>query len=346
MMRTAVISFTENGYRLAQKIAEILREKGDPVTVSVKCAGLEASITCSAAAWTKEQFARQDAVIFVGAAGIAVRSSAPHLRSKAEDPAVLVVDEAGRYCIPVLSGHLGGANALALFLAEKLQAIPVITTATDIRGKWAVDLFASENKLHIRNMRRAKEVSANILHGRPVVLSLEKEGGATGEIPDGLTVLETDASGGRQADIVVGIHGDREDTDRLYLIPKVVTLGIGCRRGVSEEQIETAVRKVLLQENIFRESLECVASIDRKADEEGLLSFCDKYRLPFYTYSAEQLRKTEGDFSTSAFVEKTTGVDNVCERSAVQAGAELLVKKQCLGGVTISLAVRKWSVRF
>ncbi len=339
-MKIAVISFTRTGYRLSEKIAEILRVEGYEVWTAVKCREIETSISYSLAVWTREQFRQCGAVIFVGAVGIAVRAIAPCIRSKTEDPAVLAVDETGRYCIPILSGHLGGANALARFLAERLPAEPVITTATDSRGKWAVDVFAAENKLTISDMTKAKEISAKVLRDEWIGFLVEGEGKVFGELPQEVVFSE-------KPDVVAGIHRPK-DKHPLCLIPKVVTLGIGCRKGISAETIEKAVGEVMERAGIFRESVEQAASIDKKAGEEGLLSFCRKYGLDFRTYSAKELLEVPGEFSGSGFVERTVGVDNVCERSAVKAsgGGKILVRKQSFEGVTVSLAVREWSVQF
>ena len=108
-------------------------------------------------------FSSMDALIFVGACGIAVREIAPYVKSKKTDPAVVCIDEAGQFVIPLLSGHIGGANALAEKLAEKLDATAVVTTATDVRGKFAVDAWAARHGCAISDMGLAKAVSAAIL---------------------------------------------------------------------------------------------------------------------------------------------------------------------------------------
>ena len=129
-MSRAYLAFTAKGEALARRLAEAL-----PGSVS-RC-GRDVTLK----GWTAEHFAQDEALIFVGAVGIAVRAIAPHCRSKAADPAVVVVDEGGNFAVPLLSGHLGGANALARALAKACGAVPVITTATDVNGLFAVDLW-------------------------------------------------------------------------------------------------------------------------------------------------------------------------------------------------------------
>ena len=139
-MTRAYLAFTDIGLALAKRLAAAL-----PGSVA-RC-GRDGD---SLAEWTSAQFVQSDALIFVGAAGIAVRAIAPHCKSKTTDPAVVVVDECGRFAVPILSGHLGGANDLARAIAAVCGAVPVITTATDAHGIFAVDVteqLKAENAL-------------------------------------------------------------------------------------------------------------------------------------------------------------------------------------------------------
>lgn len=115
-----------------------------------------------------EQFYQCDRILFIGAAAIAVRVIAPYLKSKTTDPAVLVADEDGKFLISLLSGHIGGANEWCSTLAERLGAAPVITTATDTRGMFAVDLFAGKHRLRIVNPVMIQDISGRILNHEPV----------------------------------------------------------------------------------------------------------------------------------------------------------------------------------
>lgn len=133
----------------------------------------------------------------------------------------------------------------------------------------------------------------------------------------------------------------------LYLIPKAVVLGIGCKKGTDAEKIEKHVTQVLEDYGIFPEAVKLAASIDLKKEEPGLYTYCEKYDIPFQTFSKEELEQAEGTFTGSEFVKQTTGVDNVCERSAMCAGGEkILVHKTAHEGVTVAVAVEKWSVDF
>ncbi|MBU5472183.1 cobalt-precorrin 5A hydrolase [Roseburia sp. MSJ-14] len=333
-MQIEIISFTGQGSSLAEKIKEIMKVYGNVQVTS----GKEKNISLQT--WTENAFSKAQVLIFVGAAGIAVRAIAPFVQDKFKDPAVLVVDEKGTYVIPVLSGHVGGANAYALQLAEKLQAQAVITTATDINQKFAVDVFAKKNQLFIKDRAWAKEISAAILGGEKIGFFCE--GQVTGTIPE-----EVVAEQGKVTEkyrINVGIH------NTCQLIPKAVTVGVGCRKGKSAEEIETFVLEQLEKQQIAMESISCVASVDKKKNEAGIFAFCEKYGLEFQTFSPEELERVPGEYTQSEFVEKTIGVGNVCERAAIcawkQNRAHILQPKTAQNGKTLAIAEKEWSVRF
>ena len=213
----AIAAFTPRGTELGRLLAGELG-------ASLALTGRE---DFSLSIWTAEQFPKREALIFIGAAGIAVRAIAPHLRHKAEDPAVLCVDELGAYVIPLLSGHLGGANALAQRLAALTGGEAVITTATDLNGLFAVDLWAKRQNMAVVNPERIKRVSAKLLRGERVRIDCPWP--VAGERPH---LVEM----GNPGDACVCCR--RTDGNALLLAPRIVTLGIGCRRGTTKEQLE------------------------------------------------------------------------------------------------------------
>ena len=285
-----------------------------------------------------KSFSRADAMIFVGACGIAVRSIAPWVRDKRTDPAVISVDEGGRFVIPLLSGHIGGANALARRLAAALDAVAVVTTATDVNGRFSVDEWAARNGCAIGDMAAAKAVSAAILEGD---VPLRSDFSLEGDLPPGIVPAGSGELG------VYITCGTKEPFRRtLRLIPPVLHLGLGCRRGTPDTAIQEAVETVFRDNGLDLRAVKEAASIDLKADEPGLLAFCEAMGRPVRFYSAETLRGAAGTFSGSDFVRETTGVDNVCERAAVMGGGKLIVRKTALGGVTVAVAMEDWEVRF
>lgn len=315
-MKLAYLSFTEKGEHLAETLAKTLGGKAERCRQNLS-------------QWTERQFAEADGLVFVGAAGIAVRAIAPFLRQKAADPAVVVVDEGGNFAIPILSGHLGGANDLARRIAAVCGAVPVITTATDVNGVFAVDSWAKKQGCHVANVQKIKEISGKLLAGETV--RLKSDWNIAGEPPKGIILTEGDC------DVCVTLSGKK--TDALCLIPQIAVLGIGCRKGTPMEKIEETFRSFLALADIDASAIRMAVSIDLKKEEAGLLAFCKQHGFPFQTYSAEELRQAEGDFTPSAFVKRVTGVDNVCERSAVLGGGRLYQKKYIGDGVTMALAL-------
>lgn len=283
-------------------------------------------------------FASVDAMVFVGSVGIAVREIAPHVRDKSTDPAVVSIDELGKFSVPLLSGHIGGANDLALELAQAIGAMPVITTATDINKKFSVDAWAARRGLVITSLNRAKAVSAAILEQQ---VPLKCDYPVATELPNGVVWGESGAVG-----IYVGVYKAEPFEKTLRLVPPIVHLGIGCRKGTSMQVIAQSVEAVLKEQNLDPKAICCVASIDLKKEEEGLLQFCKSWNLPITFYSADELQAIQGDFTPSEFVQSITGVDNVCERAALLNAERLIVRKTAMNGVTVALAAEHLEVAF
>lgn len=351
-MRIAMLCFGRKGWETGRKLAEGLKGPGREITLDGKSKYLPNSIEESHAEWTKRQFQSADVLIFIGACGIAVRSIAPFVKSKKTDPAVLVTDECGRFVISLLSGHLGGANELTEEAARILGAQPVITTATDLHGRFAVDVCAKKNGCAIFPMEAAKEFSAALLAGEKV--GFYSDFPWEGELPEG--VLPCDREGNflkngskPELGMAVTIHRNCRPFEKtVYLVPQIVSMGIGCRKGKEEAVIRAAAECSLNENGIYREALNALASIDLKKEEPGILALAEHWGLPFQTFEGEKLREVPGDFSASEFVSSVTGVDNVCERSAVLASGygKLIQRKKGADGVTTALAVEKWRIRF
>lgn len=286
----------------------------------------------------RERFSSMDALIFIGACGIAVREIAPYLVSKKTDPAVLCIDEKMQFVIPLLSGHIGGANDLARRLAGALGASAVITTATDVNGKFAVDAWAAKNGCAISSMPLAKKVAAEILE-RDVPLVSEFP--VRGALPNGVIESETGTLG-----ILIGIHTKAPFAEMLRLVPRILHIGIGCRKGISKEAVEAAVRAVFMNYDLDLNAVKGVYSIDLKRQEAGLLAACAEHDWPAAFYTAEELRVVAGEFTESPFVQEITGVGNVCERAAMRGAEKLLVKKTAVNGVTVAVAAEHWEVSF
>ena len=381
-MKVSIISFTLKGIELSLKIKKAFSgEAEEDLCLYTKCSHAEKSLTerklteknlaekdlvesglsyveQPLTEWTGEQMKEHRSLLFIGACGIAVRAIAPFLTDKLNDMPVLVMDEQGRFVIPILAGHVGGANELALSLAKRMGSTPVITTATDLNHCFAVDLFARRNALHIVNKDGIAKVSSRILAGEEVTMAVEeghlreeeaqtlrgRRGSRKTNIPDGIRLVSTEAP----VDVLVAPASYGKGR-LLTLRPKEYVIGIGCKRGKAAEQIDHFVNRALKESGISMEQVAAFASIDRKKDEEGILWMSSHYGISFVTCSAEELQQVEGNFHASEFVKSQVGVDNVCERAALRfsgPGGTLITGKQAEDGITVAIAKRRWSVSF
>ena len=339
-MKTAVLAFTEKGGETAVKVTEILEKSGYSCEgYAYKSVANERLTKFDNLAETAELlFKACGALVFVGACGIAVRAVAPFAKRKDTDPAVIVVDEKHRFCIPILSGHLGGANGLAEEIADELGAVPVITTATDINGKFAVDMFAAHNDLHICSLKTAKLISAAILRGEKI--------GFYSDIPHG--ELPEELTGDTKTPLGICVSyssNDKPFEETLNLVPKNIVIGIGCRKDIDTRAFESSVKGVLAERGVPFDAVESIATIDLKREEPAITVFCDLHNMKAEFFTAGALAAVPGDFSASEFVEAVTGVDNVCERSAVHAsGGQLIFRKQIINGVTVAAAAKEYEL--
>ncbi len=324
-LRAAIFCFSDRGAALAERIAGLF-----PGARTVRPRG-------DLAARTAECFRECDALIFVGAAGIAVRAIAPHVAAKTADPAVIVADDCGRHVVSLLSGHIGGANRLTRQIAARIGAEPVVTTATDVNQRFSIDEWAARRGLSIESMDAAKRFSAEILR-RDLPL--------TGDFPvDG--PLPAGVFPGAEGDVGAAISCYRKHPFAVtaLLSPRIVHLGIGCKRGAGAEAIAAAVDGL----NLAPGAIVRAASIDVKAHEPGLLAFCRARGIEIRFYSAAELSAAEGEFTPSEFVKKTVGVDNVCERAAAVSagpGAKIFIRKTRGDGVTVAAAMQDWRISF
>ena len=341
-MRINIIGFSSKGCALAERIAKEL--SGHECSCFGRTIGDRhgATYVRSVDKWVSGSFGTCGAVIFIGAAGIAVRHIAPYLKDKSKDPAVIVIDELGKNIIPVLSGHIGGANRLSQEIGKKIGGNAVITTATDINGVFSADTFAAENNMHIDNIRAVKKISARMLEGLPVYLRSEVR--TEGTLPKGLRYADK----GEAGIYISASDGRGPFRTTLKLIPRQMTIGIGCHRDIGADTVEERVMDVLRKNNISIRSVRAGASIDLKKDEKGLLEFFKKYGIPVTFFSAGELNAAGGEFTASEYVRSITGTDNVCERAAiaVSENGELLVRKDAGNGVTVAIAREDRVIRF
>lgn len=331
-MKNSIIALTKGALKLARRAAAELGDCHIYTMERFSSAGTR-PIKGKLTEFMGTIFNSYESHLFIGSTGIAVRVIAPHLRGKCSDPAVLVMDEQGRHIISLLSGHLGGANRLTLTLAELLGADPVITTASDIKERTAVDMLAKGLGCHITDMEVAKIVTAMIVNDEPVSLispyRLERA--------DYLSYSPSEAKGA-----ILVAHSNREPLPipTAHLIPVNISAGVGCRAGVPGEQIISALKQALAETGIPEEALKELATVEIKAEEAGIIEAAAHFGVALKIFSIVELARVEGRFKSSPFVKKQIGVGSVAEPCAFLAGegrGRLVLEKRAYDGVTVAL---------
>ena len=396
-LRIYVMAFTAAGLETAERLSGIFSQQKNaevrffaPARIMEAADDLEASVAARAsgepseppafsssslAEFTSHAFAEADHIIYIGAAGIAVRAIAPNIKSKDTDPGVIVMDEKAAYVIPILSGHIGGANVLALDLARALGAQAVITTATDVNGVIAIDSWATENCMKIDRIGNIKHISSAVLENRKVKVYTQCRGSFAGQKAHELTGLhksfealesleslilgDSPDSPGSDVPLVVmtDSHSLIEDVrkrfpEALVLIPCVTFAGMGCRKDIDFLPAEELFEQALTELDLDVRAIRSLNSVDLKKDEKALLMLAEKYGIEFKTFSAEELMEaelhTDAKMSHSELVSRVAGAGNVCERAAVMGaamgatgsefGIYIIMKKTKRNGVTIAVS--------
>lgn len=321
-MKIGILAITSGGHTLATELAAQLPE-ATVLTISNTFAAT------LAAAWD-----RYDAFICIMASGIVVRGLAPLLRGKESDPGVVVLDEQGRFVISLLAGHLGGGNELARRLARLTDGRAVITTASDVLGHTALDLWARDHGLVVADKAAFTTAMARLVNqGRLTVFSEV-------ELPqwpaDFVMTAKPD-----EAELIIAIHQEVAG-DRPQLHPCCLVAGIGCNRHTPAAAFSAAFSELCTENNLAPAAFRNLASIDLKNDEKGLLEFAGQNRYPIDFYSKDQLNNVPG-LVPSAAVVKATGAQGVAEPAALLSShGQLIIGKQKWQDVTLAVAQAAW----
>ena len=295
-------------------------------------------------------FEQYRAHVFIMATGIVVRVVAPLIQHKTVDPAVVVIDDHGRHAVSLLSGHLGGANALTRELAKLIDAVPVITTATDVNQVPAIDIIAKEKDLHIENPDAIKSVNMAFLTGARILLHdpfhLLRHALPETAVAWGVDIANPD-SNGHEPGSSENLPGVFVDDIQIELPPQILVLrpgslvaGIGCNRNTAKDEIKGLLLTVMKNHRLAVGSLKCIASVSIKNDEPGLLGLAADLGLPVTFFDKPKLNQVEGIQTPSAMVEKHLGVKSVCEAAAILASNQgtLIVPKHTTPNVTVAIA--------
>lgn len=349
-MNIVIYAFSSNGAKLCDKIIDGLNEQNIEAFVPeryVNSAHYVKTRQDNLFKSAEKSFREKDCIIFIGAVGIAIRAIAPFVCSKKTDPAVICLDERGNNVISLLSGHIGGANKLTLRIADIIGGNPIITTATDVNGKFAVDEWAHNKNMHIASLKKARYIAADILEN--CIIGLRSDFEIIGEIPENLNNIDDKCENQFKTGICISLDMNKKIfSNTLNLVPKIVSVGVGCKKGTDFKIIYNAIKDVLMENNISHFAIKSLNSIDLKKDEEGIIKASDIFKVPFNIYTKEELNNIEGNFSNSNFVKSVAGVDTVCERASVMGSSsnKIIINKTIKNSVAVAACVDDYIVDF
>lgn len=318
-MKLAIITVTEKGVEKAFFIKEKI--ECDIFTISKFMREGTFLIENGLQNFFERIISKYDTFLFITATGIAVRTIAPFIKSKDKDPAILTMDEEGNFIISLLSGHLGGANEATKILSKITKSIPIISTASDVSGKIAVDTIAMKINGKLENFETAKKVTSLIVAGKEVNLKVPSN--MENENPAGVIIIS-----------------NRKNIEISKIIPQNIVVGIGCRKGKEKEKIIDAVKGSLDKLNICEESIRLFSTVDVKKDEIGIIETAKFFDRELRIISCDEIKKIEDRFEKSEFVKKSIGISSVSAPSAFIASGrngKFLVEKLKYDGITISI---------
>ncbi len=336
--KTAILAITKQGKRLAAVLAGKLQ--GSHIVEANS--GIKEAIE---RAWN-----RYDALVCIMAAGIVVRAVKDLCQDKGRDPAVVVVSQDGAFALPILSGHIGGANALAVRIAEITGGQAAITTASDVAGRTAIDLWMDRfglkpgrKDLVAPVMKRLVEKgSLKVFSELSILPPLPEDLISCSSMDEADMIISWRSGLSLQSPGQKGSASEAEKACRLLLHPPVLYVGIGCNRQTPKEAIEECVRQAFKEAGLSMKSICRAASIDLKKDEEGLLQFCEEAGIELVFFSARELNRVPGIKGSKA-VMRATGTRAVCEPAALLAAGEenarIIMEKRICRDVTVAAAL-------
>lgn len=338
MTKLAVAALTPTGIQLARKLRDCWQTELPIFVPQDKVSeGLEAFPAGHFKAGLQQLFKEYEALICIMATGIVVRSLAPVLQDKRQDPAVLVMDEKGQHVISLLSGHLGGGNQLARQVAEKLGSQPVITTATDVQQVTAIDLLAQEINGWYADFKSTTKRINGLLADHQKVGLLQRDEWVKDQ--RGLTLLPNGEAVDSFAAVLVVSEGIEElPENAVQIVPRRYILGIGAKKNVPFSVIKESYLAFCQQEKIHYRGIKKIVSIDLKKNETGICQLAEWLAVPFETYTAEELSTVAEKYPQSQFVKQTTGVGSVSLAAAdLASGGNVVSERFAANGVTFAL---------
>lgn len=331
-MKIACLSFTDKGKSLGDKLQSISTLKytihhyeNNQIEGGIK--------NLLNYAWKE-----YDGIVFISATGIAVRMISQYIQDKTIDPSIIVVDDMGGFAISLLSGHIGGANDLAIWIANELGSLPVITTATDNRNIESIDMFAKKNGYYMEDMESITKITSMMVNGKTVGIYTEEN--LIINYENIIVVKDLDKLDSKIEGLIIVSSRiiKKLNVPHTFLRPKNINIGIGCRKGVETERIIKAIENTFKTTNLSINSIKAIGTVVVKKDEKGIIQAANYFKCPMEIFSIEAIKEVEDKFEKSQFVKDTIGVYSVSEPSAYLLGGELILLKSKYNGITISIA--------
>ena len=347
--KIAILSITNNGRELALKIKESMKNvdvffikkdtdyKNDEVIVVNQ--GLKEFIP--------QVFDKYDYLVFIMATGIVVRTIAPLIISKFSDPAILVMDEKGNNIISLLSGHMGGANEMTLYMSDLINSHPVITTATDVNKKSSLDMIAKKLNGHIDDFRdNVLKINSMLVNNEEVHLYID---GNYKINHQGFTLYDEKTDLDKVRNLVVVTN--KKDINKMLnknienlnekiikVTPKDIVIGVGCKKNTDSKHMKNSLIKFLAEYNIDINAVKEIGSIEIKKDEKAIIDLAKFLDVKFKTFSVEEISKVDYLYEKSDWVKKNVGVYSVSDPVAhLLSEGRVIINKQKYDGITFSI---------
>ena len=369
--KIAIICITENGKKLAlemqnklhegdiyfvkrekstelQEVCNISNDDNDKINTQYKSIENIVRIKEKLSDFIHTIFNKYRYIIFIMATGIVVRTIAPLIQSKFKDPAILVTDEKGTNVISLLSGHMGGANEMTLYISHLINANPVITTATDINNKSSLDMIAKSINGYIENFRdNVLKVNSMIVNNKPVGLFIDGDyhidtrGFTLLTYEDMLNIHNNNNKDLENIETIVVVTNKQKldfKSDKIIkLVPKDIVLGVGCKKNTDSQHMKESLHEFSRINNIDINSIKKIGSIEIKKDEKAIIDLANYLNVPFETFTVKEISQIDHLYGKSEWVKKNVGVYSVAEPCAhLLSDGNLIIEKQKYTGITFS----------
>ena len=335
MEKVSVLAITKNGINIGEKLKDLFPNWN--IFAPVKLSNENNDIVWYSEPTTDkiiELFKNSDALICLFSLGAVIRLIAPHLKDKKTDPAVIVIDDKTNFVISVLSGHIGGANELTQEISEKLNALPVITTAADVNKTIAVDLVGREFGWRIDDDTTVTKISAHMVNAEPIgVFQQTNDQKWYKQLPKNVTIydsLEELKESNSKAHLIISdeIIDNELSQESVIYRPQSLVIGIGLHWDTTKDTIKEGIEHCLKKFNLSSKSIAKLVSIKKPENVQGLIDLGKEMQVPVEYVDREELAEIITP-NPSTTVKAFEGTASVSEAAAIKVSkGELIVEKQ------------------